>query len=89
MRNAMNEVLRDEYVEDCQRGVDHWNQRIRSTRHHVRADAARTDASTASRACRRDALHARRRRSSPRREWDARRGEWLPNDADEALRRRA
>ncbi|RYZ65345.1 MAG: hypothetical protein EOP08_07175 [Proteobacteria bacterium] len=26
LRNAMNEVLRDEYVEDCQRGVDKWNR---------------------------------------------------------------
>ena len=26
MRNAMNEVLRDDYVEDCQRGVDRWNK---------------------------------------------------------------
>jgi benzoyl-CoA 2,3-dioxygenase component B len=24
----MNEVLRDEYVEDCQRGVDKWNRTI-------------------------------------------------------------
>ena len=28
MRNAMNEVLRDEYIEDCQRGVDRWNKKI-------------------------------------------------------------
>ncbi|MFZ5470654.1 MAG: benzoyl-CoA 2,3-epoxidase subunit BoxB [Myxococcota bacterium] len=26
MRSAMNEVLRDGYVEDCQRGVDRWNK---------------------------------------------------------------
>jgi benzoyl-CoA 2,3-dioxygenase component B len=25
LRNAMNEVLRDAYVDDCQRGVDKWN----------------------------------------------------------------
>jgi benzoyl-CoA 2,3-dioxygenase component B len=30
MRNAMNEVLRDAYVEDCQRGVDKWNRTIAS-----------------------------------------------------------
>jgi benzoyl-CoA 2,3-dioxygenase component B len=30
LRNAMNEVLRDEYVEDCQRGVDKWNRTIES-----------------------------------------------------------
>ena len=28
MRNAMNEVLRDEYVEDCQRAVDKWNRTL-------------------------------------------------------------
>jgi benzoyl-CoA 2,3-dioxygenase component B len=28
MRNAMNEVLRDAYVIDCQRGVDKWNRAI-------------------------------------------------------------
>ncbi len=26
LRNAMNEVLRDGYVDDCQRGVDRWNK---------------------------------------------------------------
>src|SRR5690348_2228815 len=26
LRNAMNEVLRDEYVEDAQRGLDKWNR---------------------------------------------------------------
>jgi benzoyl-CoA 2,3-dioxygenase component B len=28
LRNAMNEVLRDGYVEDCQRGVDRWNKTL-------------------------------------------------------------
>jgi benzoyl-CoA 2,3-dioxygenase component B len=26
MRNAMNEVLRDWYVDDCQAGIDRWNR---------------------------------------------------------------
>jgi benzoyl-CoA 2,3-dioxygenase component B len=26
LRNAMNEVLRDHYIEDCQRGCDRWNK---------------------------------------------------------------
>jgi benzoyl-CoA 2,3-dioxygenase component B len=26
LRNAMNEVLRDNYIEDCQRGCDRWNK---------------------------------------------------------------
>jgi benzoyl-CoA 2,3-dioxygenase component B len=28
LRNAMNAVLRDAYIEDCQRGVDKWNRAI-------------------------------------------------------------
>src|SRR3989442_1501083 len=28
LRNAMNEVVRDSYVEDCQRAVDKWNRAI-------------------------------------------------------------
>jgi benzoyl-CoA 2,3-dioxygenase component B len=28
LRSAMNEVLRDAYVEDCQRGIDRWNKII-------------------------------------------------------------
>jgi benzoyl-CoA 2,3-dioxygenase component B len=28
LRNAMNEVLRDDYVADCQRGVDKWNRTL-------------------------------------------------------------
>ena len=29
LRNAMNDIVRDAYVEDCQRGVDRWNKVIR------------------------------------------------------------
>lgn len=29
MRNALNEVLRTEYIKDCQRGVERWNKTIR------------------------------------------------------------
>lgn len=29
MRNALNEVLRNEYIKDCQRGVDRWNKTIK------------------------------------------------------------
>jgi benzoyl-CoA 2,3-dioxygenase component B len=30
LRNAMNEILRDKYTVDCQRGVDKWNRAIAS-----------------------------------------------------------
>ncbi len=33
LRNAMNEVLRDEYVADCQRGLDKWNRQLAA--HHI------------------------------------------------------
>ena len=33
MRNALNEVLRDAYIHDCQRGVDRWNKTL--ARHGV------------------------------------------------------
>src|SRR5438045_5071440 len=29
LRNALNEVLRDEYVKDCQRAVDRWNKTLK------------------------------------------------------------
>src|SRR5687767_8120698 len=32
LRTAMNEVLRDAYVDDCQRGVDRWNKRLEEAR---------------------------------------------------------
>src|SRR2546425_12236379 len=32
LRNAMNEVLRDEYVKDCQRGVDRWDKTLQRSR---------------------------------------------------------
>jgi benzoyl-CoA 2,3-epoxidase subunit B len=32
LRNAMNEVLRDEYVKDCQRAVDRWNKTLAKNR---------------------------------------------------------
>ena len=28
LRNAMNEVLRDAYIDDNQRGVDRWNKKL-------------------------------------------------------------
>lgn len=31
LRTALNEVLREEYIKDCQRGVDRWNKTIRDS----------------------------------------------------------
>jgi len=83
LRNAMNEVLRDAYVEDCQRGVDRWNKHL--------ADAGIADRLRlpSKRFYRHIGLYA----DMPfdvegilleRGDWERRRGEWLPTDADRA-----
>jgi benzoyl-CoA 2,3-dioxygenase component B len=81
LRNAMNEVLRDEYVEDCQRGVDRWNKRL-------------ADAGLAERLAlphRRFYRHIGTYANLPfdpqgallsREAWAARKDEWLPSEAD-------
>lgn len=82
MRNAMNQVLRNEYTKDCQRGVDRWNKtiakagidfelRLPSQRFHRAIGAfsehhADVDGNLLS-----------------KEEWEARKGEWLPTDEDE------
>jgi benzoyl-CoA 2,3-dioxygenase component B len=81
---ALNERLRDDYIADCQRGVDRWNQIIRKQgiefelrlphRGFHRAIGAFAEA-----------------RVSPdgrvlsQAEWDARHGEWLPTEDDKAF----
>ena len=84
LRNAMNEVLRDAYVEDCQRGVDKWNRAIaaRGVAFELRLPSRR--------------FHRKVGLCAPLRcdpegnvldaaAWDARRHEWLPTEADEAF----
>jgi benzoyl-CoA 2,3-dioxygenase component B len=81
---ALNERLRDDYIADCQRGVDRWNQIIK--KHGIDAElrlphrgfhrAIGTFADT---------------RVSPagavvsQTEWDTRRPDWLPTQADQAF----
>ena len=82
LRNAMNEVLRDEYVEDAQRGVDKWNRAIEEAGLSFRLT-----------------LPSRRFHRAvglygglcfdpagnpiTKEEWERRRDEWLPSEADE------
>ncbi|HEY4016575.1 MAG TPA: benzoyl-CoA 2,3-epoxidase subunit BoxB [Polyangiaceae bacterium] len=84
LRNAMNEVLRDAYVEDCQRGVDKWNRAIatrgipfelvlpsrRFHRHIGLCAGAWVDPGGA---------------VLDRAAWEARRDAWLPSDGDKAF----
>jgi benzoyl-CoA 2,3-epoxidase subunit B len=84
LRTAMNEVLRDAYVEDCQRGVDRWNKRL------AEAGLSERLALPSKRFYRHIGLYANLpfdpdgRLLSPE-EWDRRKGEWLPTPEDKAL----
>ena len=81
LRNAMNEVMRDAYVEDCQRGVDKWNRTIAAHGVDYRLVLP------SRRFHRRIGVHAASR-ADPQGNlvgeaaWSARKGEWLPSDAD-------
>jgi benzoyl-CoA 2,3-dioxygenase component B len=81
LRNAMNEVLRDAYVADCQRGVDRWNKRL--------AEAGLSDRLVlpSKRFYRHIGLYAdmpfdAEGRLLSREEFERRKGEWLPTDKD-------
>jgi benzoyl-CoA 2,3-dioxygenase component B len=83
LRTAMNEVLRDAYVDDCQRGVDRWNKRL------VEAGIAFAFKLPSKRFYRHIGLYADmpfdpEGRPLSREDWDKRRNEWLPTDADRA-----
>jgi benzoyl-CoA 2,3-dioxygenase component B len=85
LRNAMNEVLRDGYVADCQRAVDKWNRTIErsgATSQRLRLPNRRFHRAIG--------LYA----GLPfdvdgqlieRAAWDARQAEWLPSAADRTL----
>jgi benzoyl-CoA 2,3-epoxidase subunit B len=82
LRNAMNEILRGEYVSDSQRGLDKWNKliakegidfelKLPSTRfHRATGIYAGTHFDPAGRP-----LSAA--------EWEKRKGEWLPTETDD------
>jgi benzoyl-CoA 2,3-dioxygenase component B len=81
LRNAMNEVLRDAYVDDCQRGVDRWNKRLAEAGIPARLRLPNK------RFYRHIGLYADMPfdadgRLLPKDEWERRKGEWLPTDAD-------
>ena len=82
MRTALNEVLRGEYIKDCQRGVDRWNKTIRDEGLDVEL---RLPSNRFHRQIGIYADHAFAPDGAPisKDEWQARRDEWLPNQADE------
>jgi benzoyl-CoA 2,3-dioxygenase component B len=83
LRNAMNEVLRDQYVEDCQRGVDKWNRAIA-------AHGIPFELKLPSRRFHRhvgiysDVLTDPNGSFITKEQFEAKRAEWLPSEADKA-----
>ncbi|MFN7976419.1 MAG: benzoyl-CoA 2,3-epoxidase subunit BoxB, partial [Acidobacteriota bacterium] len=81
LRNAMNEVLRDSYTEDCQRAVDKWNKSLADAGISFRFELP------SRRFHRHIGIYANMPFSAKgelldQPAWDARRGEWLPNAGD-------
>ena len=86
LRNAMNEVLRDSYVDDCQRAVDKWNRTIE----RIGGDAVTFRLRLPSRRFHRNiGLYAGLwfdddGNAITKDEWTRRRDTWLPGAADAA-----
>jgi benzoyl-CoA 2,3-dioxygenase component B len=83
LRNAMNEVMRDAYIADCQRGVDKWNRAIAS--HGVSFELKLPSR----RFHRHIGVHAGIFADPDgslltEEQWKARQGDWLPSAADRA-----
>jgi benzoyl-CoA 2,3-dioxygenase component B len=83
LRNAMNEVLRGEYVEDSQRGVDKWNRQLEEAGLSFRITLPST------RFHRATGLYAGLHfdpegRLLSEAEWQAQKGAFLPTEDDEA-----
>ncbi len=82
MRNAMNEVLRDAYVKDCEKVVEKWNRALRDE-----GEEDFTVTLPSVRFHRRQGIYADAHfdvqgKPISAEEFEAHRGEWLPSDAD-------
>ena len=84
LRTAMNEVLRNDYVEDCQRGVDRWNKMIAK-------EGINFEFKLPSRRFHRQIGAFAGFHTDPDgnllsdKEWAEKSGEWLPNQEDEVF----
>jgi benzoyl-CoA 2,3-dioxygenase component B len=83
LRNAMNEVLRQSYIKDCERVVKRWNQALEEEGTDFRVKLPN------SRFFRRQGIYAHlpfdpSGELLTQAEWDARVSSWLPSDADRA-----
>ena len=83
LRNAMNEVLRQSYIADCERVVKRWNAALADEGVDFRVSLPN------SRFFRRQGIYAglpfdREGNLLTTAEYDARKGDWLPTEADRA-----
>ena len=84
LRSAMNEVLRDGYVEDCQRGVDRWNKTL------AEAGLSQRLSLPSRRFHRHQGVFAGmffdpEGKAIGAEEWERRKDDWLPSAADRAF----
>jgi benzoyl-CoA 2,3-dioxygenase component B len=80
---SLNERLRDDYIADCQRGVDRWNKIIANHGIDVELRLPHRGFHRAIGAFAEFKVSPDGRVISQA-EWDARRSEWLPDETDEA-----
>ncbi len=83
LRNAMNEILRDEYVQDSQRGVDKWNRAIEAAgiSFKLRLPSRRFHRASGIYA---GLTFDPEGRPISKEEWEVKKAGWLPTDADDA-----
>jgi len=83
LRNAMNEILRDAYIEDCQKGVDRWNRILEKNGLSFRLSLPHR---RFHRVIGTYSGHHCTPTGEPlsEQEWNVRKGEWLPSDEDRA-----
>jgi benzoyl-CoA 2,3-dioxygenase component B len=83
MRNAMNEILRDSYIADCQRGVDKWNRVLEAAgiEYRLKLPSRRFHRHIGLYA---DVCATPEGELISKDDFARRRDEWLPCDADEA-----
>ncbi len=76
---ALNETLRDDYVADCQKGVDRWNRTLAEVGATLRLPHVGFNRSVGTFGSRRVSPDGRLLDEA---EWTAQSPQWLPNDAD-------
>ena len=81
LRNAMNEILRDSYVEDCDRGVQRWNKTLEKYEIGARLTLPHRRFNRAIGAYSGARFDPEGRMISDE-EWNRRKDEWLPSSAD-------